>query len=83
MKGVKVTNNRMTFFKERPIVGSYTGNPYVQISYASPSWSGFIKCDELTRLKAIVSKASHMVSLFYATLTRVKIAGVISVLANR
>jgi len=30
-----------------------------QITYASPSWSGFIKCDELTRLKAIVSKASH------------------------
>ena len=30
-----------------------------QITYASPSWSGFIKCDELTRLKAIVSKASR------------------------
>jgi len=29
-----------------------------QITYASPSWSGFIKCDELTRLKAIVSKAN-------------------------
>jgi len=29
------------------------------ITYASPSWSGFIKCDELTRLKAIVSKASR------------------------
>jgi len=30
-----------------------------QITYASTSWSGFIKCDELTRLKAIVSQASR------------------------
>jgi len=28
-----------------------------QITYASPSWSGFIKCDKTTRLKAILSKA--------------------------
>ena len=30
-----------------------------QIIYTIPSWSGFIKCDELTRLKAIVYKASR------------------------
>jgi len=41
-------------------VGSYTGNPYSPNNIlCQPAWSGFIKCDKLTSLKAIVSKASH------------------------
>jgi len=35
------------------------GNPHIPNNICQPSWSGFIEWDELTRLKAIVSKARH------------------------
>jgi len=46
-------------YKERPCGKVTRATLIAQITYARPSWSGFIKCDELTRLKAIVSKASR------------------------
>jgi len=47
-------------YKESPCAWEVTRATLIaQITYASPSWGGFIKCDELTRLKTIVSKASR------------------------